>query len=130
MKHLLAPIVIALTFSVMFSSTSSAEWTRLGESVDGTTFYVDYERIRKHGGYVYFWMLGDYLKPTKFENFSSKRYQQGDCKLFRLKFLSYVHHKQPMGRDTGDSYSPKNPEWIYPPPNSIDEYILKSVCSR
>jgi len=29
------------------------------------TTYVDFERIRKHGGYVYWWDLLDRLKPTK-----------------------------------------------------------------
>jgi hypothetical protein len=53
MKRILAPILIALTFTVMFSSTSFSGWTKVTESVDGNTFYVDFERIRKHGGYVY-----------------------------------------------------------------------------
>ena len=95
------------------------------------TYYVDFERIRKVDGYVYYWMLIDFLKPITSEMLlSSKMYNQGDCKLFRLKTLSFVHHKQPMGRDTGDSNSPKNPEWVYPPPNSSHETILKAVCSR
>ena len=102
----------------------------MSKNVDGNTFYVDFERIKKHGGYVYFWILSDYLKPDKYGDLSFKRYNQGDCKLFRVKPLSYVFHKQPMGRDTGDSNSPKNPEWNYPIPNSSGETILKSVCSR
>ena len=44
------------------------------------------------------------------------------------KKLSYVFHNQPMGRDTGESLSPKNPEWIYPSPNSVNEIIIKAVC--
>jgi len=48
----------------VFSSTSFAEWTKVSENVS-TTFYVDFERIRKHGGYVYFLWLSDYLKPDK-----------------------------------------------------------------
>lgn len=71
----------------------------MSKNVDGNTFYVDFERIKKHGGYVYFWILSDYLKPDKYGDLSFKRYNQGDCKLFRVKPLSYVFHKQPMGRD-------------------------------
>ena len=128
MKFLLT--IFTLVFTVMFSSTSFAEWTKVSESVSGNTFYVDFERIRKHGGYVYFWMLGDHLKPSKHGILSIKYYRQGDCKLFRVKPLSYVFHKQPMGRDTGDSKNRKNPEWKYPSPNSVDEELLKLVCSR
>ena len=47
-------ILLALTFYVMFSSTSFADWKRVTETVDGETFYVDFEGIRKHGGYVYY----------------------------------------------------------------------------
>jgi hypothetical protein len=122
-------IFLALTFSVMFSSSSYAEWTKVGENIKAT-FYVDYERIRKNDGYVYWWDLTDFLKPTSQGHLSAKTYSQGDCKLFRVKFLSYVHHKQPMGGGTGDSNSPKNPEWKYPPPNSIAEITLKQVCNR
>jgi hypothetical protein len=123
-------ILILLFSTVMFSSSSYAGWTKVSETVDGYTFYVDYERIKKHDGYVYFWSLTDYLKPSPHGIFSSKTYKQGDCKLFRVKGLSYVHHKQPMGSGTGISDNPKNPEWNYPPPNSPIETILKQVCNR
>ena len=124
-------LIFTLLFStVMFSSPSYAKWTEVSESEIGDTYYVDFERIRKHGGYVYWWDLIDYLKPTKSGMMSSKKYRQGDCKLFRFKYLSFSSHNEPMGRDIGDSFSPKNPEWEYPHPNSMIEIILKSVCSR
>ena len=83
----------------------------VSESVDGDTAYVDYERIRKHGGYVYYWRLSDYLNPSPHGSLSAKTYTQGDCKLFRYKDLSYYFYKEPLGRGTGDSNSPKNPQW-------------------
>ena len=130
MKKLL--ILTTLIFStMMFSSTSFAEWTKLGESVYGNTFYVDIERIRKHGGYVYFWMLTDRLKP-KHGDFSHKMYHQGDCKLFRYQILSFSFHEEPMGRGTGDVQEPVKASqgWKYPTPDSVDERMLKLVCSR
>ena len=69
MKRILAPILLALTFSVVFSSTSFAGWTKVSKNVNGTTFYVDFERTRKHDGYVYLWTLNGLLKPDK-KNFS------------------------------------------------------------
>ena len=113
----------------MFSSTSFGEWTKMGETVDGNTFYVDFERIRKHDGYVYWWDMVDYLKPDEVGTFSVKYYQQGDCKLFRTKPLSYSFHKEPMGGGTGLIDSSEN-EWIYPTPNSGNEVILEEVCSQ
>ena len=128
MKTLLT--IFTLVFTVMFSSTSFAEWRKLGVTPGGETIYVDFERIRKHDGYVYFWQLIDYLKPNEFGKLSGKLYKQGDCNLFRFKGLSFVFHKQPKGRDTGDTYNPKTQEWIYPSPDSMNEHILKIVCSQ
>ena len=129
MKILL--LIFTLLFStVVFSSPSYADWTKVGADVRGNTYYVDFERIRKHDGYVDFWYLRDYLKPTEWGDLSSKIYVQGDCKLFRWKMLTNITHKQPMGRGTADSYSSKNPEWNYPSSNSPIEVILKPVCSR
>jgi len=130
MKKLL--LTFTLLFStLMFSSPSYGEWTKVGKNVDGTTFYVDLERIKKHGGYVYFWQLADYLKPVEYGVFSNKRYKQVDCKLFREKLLNDSFHKEPMGE--GESYLSSNEpdkNWSYPPPNSSKETILKRVCSQ
>ena len=129
MKSLLT--IFPPVFTVMFSSTSFGGWTFVGENQTGTNHYVDIQRIRKHGGYIYWWSLLDYVTPHM-GDLSVKRYIQSDCKLFRYKFLSVSFHKEPMGGGTG--YTPPVPkehkDWKYPPPNSSVETILKSVCSR
>lgn len=95
--------------------------------MEGNTYYVDFERIRKHGGYVYYWLLSDYLKPIE-GYLSSKTYNQGDCNLFGYKNLSFSSHKGPMSG--GISESKTNPDkWVYPSPDSTSETILKSVCA-
>lgn len=126
MKKLL--IIPILLFTLMFSSTSYAEWTKVTENVMGVSFYVDFDRIRKHDGYVYYWRLFDYLKPSQYGDLSSKMYVQGDCKQFRYKRLSFSFHKEPMGGGIGETGTPPD-DWKYPPPNSAVEQILKSVCN-
>ena len=97
----------------------------------GMTSYVDFERIRKVDGFVYYWTLSDYLKPTPFGDLSMKVYNQGDCKLFRFKFLSFSFHKEPMGIGTSSTTSNKpDKEWRYPTPNSSLETLLKTVCNH
>ena len=92
---------------------------------------MDFERIRKNDGYVYFWVLSDYLKPTKYGDLSSKVYYEGDCKLFKMKRLSSTYHTQPMGEGTPSTIDNKQIyDWIYPSPNSGYENILKNVCSK
>ena len=48
MKILLT--IFTLAFTLMFSSTSFAEWTEVSKNIRGDTFYVDFERIRKAMG--------------------------------------------------------------------------------
>jgi hypothetical protein len=130
MKNLL--LIFTLLFStVFFSSPSYAKWTMMGENT-GITFYVDFERVRKVDGFVYYWTLINYLKPTKQGHLSDKTYHQGDCKLFRYKILSGSFHKEPMGSGTGNTppIPEKHKDWKYPSPGSMIESVLKSVCSR
>ena len=123
-------LIFTLLFStVVFSSTSFAGWTKMAVVKDGSTYYVDFERIRKRGGYVYYWDLQDLLKPNS-EFLSGQRYIQGDCKLFRYKILSVSVHKEPMGGGTGRIDNKPDKEWSYPAPNTVNETILKLVCSR
>jgi len=100
----------------------------VSENVKGTSFYVDLERIRKHDGHVYWWELVDFSKPTEYGHLSGKTYSQGDCKLFRSKYLSATLYKEPMGEGTGETRTISE-KWDYPPPDSSNETILKRVCA-
>jgi len=118
----------------MFSSSSYAGWTAVREGTgainSGDIYYLDFERIRKHDGYVYFWELADHLKPTPQGHLSDKMYKQGDCKLFRFKSLSYIFYDEPMGGGTGDTVNEPDKEWRDPRPNSVDEEVLQTVCAN
>ena len=130
MKKLL--LISTLLFStLMFSTPSYGEWTKVVENVNGNIFYLDFERIRKVDGYVYWWDLLDRLKPTKRGIWSSKGYYQGDCKLFRLKILNDSYYKTPMGAGTPfKSSNVPETNWRYPSPNSSIEQVLKTVCGQ
>ncbi len=91
-------------------------------------YYVDFERIRKQGDYIKFRELVDLLKPDKDGDLSYKIYQQGDCKLFRYKYLSSTSFKQSMGEGYGADYNQPDKDWRYPSPYSINEVVLKFVC--
>ena len=125
------PTILTVFFTVMFSSPSYAEWTKVSEN-SGGTYYVDFERIRKVDGSLYYWGLADALKPINGMYLSIKTYNQGDCKLFRFKILSASLHKEPMGGGDGEKITPKGEDarWQYPPPNSSTEETLKTNCSR
>jgi len=126
MKILL--LISTLSLSLSFSAGSWAEWTMLS-SLEGDKNYVDFDRIRKVNGLVYYWTLSDYLIPNN-GYVSTKVYNELDCNAFRGKRLTYIHYKQPMGEGYGDSNSPDNPKWNYPPPDSVAELTAQAVCAH
>ncbi len=119
-------LIFSLSF---FSSKSNAEWTKISESTSGNVSYVDFDTIRKHKGYTYYWTLTDMIKPLN-NYLSGKRYMQGDCGVFRYKQLTFSFHLEPMGRGKGDVQEPvgKNKNWIYPEPGTVGGSVLNSVC--
>ena len=126
--------ILIFTFALLFSTalfptSSQAEWTKVIENTDGTTHYVDFERIRKHDGFIYYWDLIDLLKPDGHGNMSYKTYNQGDCNLFRFKHLSISLYKEPMVSGTGRTF-PLNDDWKYPSTNSLGETKLNLVCNK
>ena len=120
-------ILFWILLSMSISLPVSAEWFKIGGNVDGDTFYLDFDRIRKHNGYIYWWELTDYLRPQSGFH-STKMYVQGDCTKFRVKHLSMVFHKGPMGEGSSLDYEPPN-KWEYPPPESGMEQTLQLICN-
>ena len=53
---------IILLFSI---NSFAVSWKKLSENESGSTFYVDVENIKKDNGFVYYWILIDYLKSTE-----------------------------------------------------------------
>ena len=55
-------IAAALASTVALSTPVFAEWTKVGESVNGDTWYIDYDTVKENNGYVYYWGMDDYLR--------------------------------------------------------------------
>ena len=115
----------------MFSSTSFAEWTKFGSNVKGSTFYLDFARIKINNENIFHWVLRDYLKPDTYGDISSISLQEVDCNIPRkVRKIYATYHTQPMGRGDPSTVSPKTRDWDYPPPNSIGEMITEHVCKH
>jgi hypothetical protein len=133
-SSLLKIIVMAVSllfFSLMFSASSYAEWTRSGTNEHGDHFYVDFERIRKQDDYIYYWALADLKKPLSTGHRSVINYKEADCKSFRFRIVTWSLYKQSMGGGASDAYAGQEHKgWQYPNPNSAIENVLQSVCDR
>ena len=128
MKNLFT--ICTLTSTLVLSPNSFSEWVGVDKTPDGSTHYLDFDRIRNVDGYVYFWSMVDFLKPTGYGDLSGKFYTKGDCKNFRLANLRLSLHQEPMGEGVGEVRTRSEEKWSYPPPDSMNETLLKTVCSR
>ena len=122
-------LTLTLVFTVLFSSTSFADWTEVSIGMNGNAYYVDFERIKKHDGYVYYWSLTDFLAPIEGYK-SSQSYQQLDCNLFRVMVLQLLSHTEYMGRGKTKVHNLPVQDWRYPPPNSHFERTVQAVCEH
>jgi hypothetical protein len=127
MKKITLLLVIIFTF--LFSNTSWGEWKFVTETMNGSKFYYDKDRVRKSGKYLYFWRLSDWLKPRN-GGLSQTKYTQLDCSIFRSKDLSIQTHKNLKGEGkVVKNFDPRD-KWDYPPPESVIEFLFNTVCEE
>ena len=113
----------------MLSFSSYGEWSYIGENDNGESkYYIDLKTLRKIDDYVYYWNLIDFDKLDEFGNMSNVSYSQGDCGITRVKMLTAVSYKKPMGEEAVDTYTAPNPEWEYMPPYTVGEFLLNTSC--
>ena len=124
-------IILVIIFTFLFSTTSWGDWNFVVENLNGSKFYYDKDRVRKSGKSIFFWVLTDHIKPTKWGGVLSYTiYVQLECSNFRYKYLKYQTYNKSMGegKQTGD-LTPKD-EWNYPQPTSISEVMFKKICEE
>ena len=123
-------ILVTILFSMIFTFPSYGNWVKVGQSADQQfTYYVDYNKVKKRGDYLFYWELEDYSKPD-FDFLSSLAYRQVDCSQFRFKNLSFIMYASNMGKGDASPVQPRNKGWIYPPPNSVSETSIEKVCKK
>ena len=102
----------------------------MAESVDGDKTYVDFDRIRKVNGMVYYWSIGDNLEPDSAGSLSYKKYHKVDCETMRVMMLSVSTYNLPMAEGTATATGTPDPQWQYAPPDSVGETTLEAVCAH
>ena len=117
----------------MNTTPASAKWSKITQDKDGNTIFNNFDRVREHNGFVYYWTMISLKKvdPTEWRAVRSiLNYDQGDCDIFRSKRLSHSALSEPNGfGSTVFEYS-KPLGWKYPKPHSVEEIVLKSVYDR
>jgi|APSaa5957512493_1039668.scaffolds.fasta_scaffold85550_1 hypothetical protein len=121
---------IFLIFVLLFSLPSYAEWLKVGKSNNGDIYYFDYEKVKKHGEYIYIEYLSDLLKPDIDGYLSYKSYMQIDCNLYRYKILRANLYKESMAGKEGYTINMKNAEWTQSAPITPIRLALFTACSK
>ena len=120
-----------LLISICFVTGSAwADWVRVTGNAE-LTYYIDPATIRKDGNLRKVWSILDLKEPDKKSGeLSSRTRQEYDCKEERYRFLSMTEHSGQMA--TGNTLKNINEpsEWWDVPPKSMNEIVLKAVCSK
>ena len=124
--------LILLIISKLFLVEAKAEWTKVTESNNGQTFYVDLQTIHEKEGQIFFWELIDYKFQDEYGDLSAKIFIQGDCSKLRFKWLKLSYHKDSMGRDMVVDQKPSKlvSQWQYPKTHTTSMKVLDFVCKN
>ena len=126
MKKLILLLLLIVSTSVF------AGWTVIDKSSDGTqTAYVDIDTIKRKRNKVSMWIMIDYKTVQEGGFLSAVSRFEYDCEESTSRMLDFVWYKgNMMSKDVlfGDSNMKLEARSISP--SSMDETILKIVCSK
>ena len=94
MKKITLLLVIFFTF--LFSTISWGEWKFVTETINGSKYYYEKDRVRKSRKYLYFSILTDYIKPKR-GVLSYTTYTQLKYSILRFKNWKYQWYDNSMG---------------------------------
>ncbi len=122
--------LLILLFSLFLLSSPSvfADWKYIGYSTGGSEWYIDYQTVKKNNGYYNFYILTDLIEPDKDGDLSYAAYRKVDCKESRYMILSEFYYSKNMGKGKLTKNPNKNPEWNYPPPGSMNQTVIRTLC--
>jgi len=129
-KFLYLVVGIPLIVIVYSLFDSDSKWQYYATD-DESRFYVDINKVRKHGGHVYFWGLVDYKKPEDGTGvLSQKMFYEVNCKLFKWRVLVQKYYRTQMGEGTSHNSYEESTNWFYAAPGDEMEPLISSVCNR
>jgi len=129
MKKLLIIPFFLLTF--VGGDPALGKWKELTKNQRGDTLYVDFDRIKKHQGHVYYWYYIDYVRSSN-GLLSVKLYNKGNCRNFRFRDLQSSKDARDFykSRVAGTPNSPNTSSyWTIPIAGSEIETELNTICN-
>ena len=124
---------LVLAALIAASSSACAEWQRIEAPFTDVDLYVNHEGVSKSGGRrVQIYHILDYksLQQRNDREFRSEMFRnEYDCNKGEYHALGHTWHKGQMGGDKMVHFSEGSWYWIKPDAGSVEEALLKAVCS-
>ena len=104
-------------------------WKKIVNNINGDVFYIDTSSIKKNGSKVFYFLMYDFAKPTKFGDLSSRVYMEVNCLNLDFRFLKDFYYQEPMGNGKPSTILDKIGEWEVTEKGSVGEVIRKFACN-
>ena len=121
--------LLVLLISLFISFNSFGEWSFVAKGkID--EFYVDFDKLSKKGGNVYFWQLTNFPSPPYAKGKSSVELYEVNCNppiKSRQRAMYFYNSTMGQGSPVTDGSTNTGP-WEYDIPGSIGEKLSEAVC--
>jgi hypothetical protein len=127
--------VFFITFLMLSSEPTYAQWAAVGENVDLDTIYVDIETIRRRGELAEVWVMTDSKLAKRFLDtntfyLSVRQLQQFNCDEERSRILNATWFSSNMGKGTMIDTLTKEGQWNPLPPGSVGRRLMEVICKK
>lgn len=121
--------IFLVFFSISF--LANANWTPIAEGDEGSVTSIDYSTLSKSGNLAKVWIRTVYktsIPTSKGQMKSAKTYLEVDCREKKSRDLSSVYYSDEQEKNI--IQISKVSDWIYYPPGSVGDTMIKTTCSR
>jgi hypothetical protein len=127
--------VFFITFLMLSSEPTYAQWAAIGDNVDLDTIYVDIETIRRKGELAEVWVMTDSKLAKRFLDTNSfylsvRQLQQFNCDEERSRILNATWFSSNMGKGTMIDTLTKEGQWNPLPPGSVGRRLMEVICKK
>ena len=123
--------LLLVLFLVMISFNSYAEWSLVVTSTNKNEYYIDFDRVSKNNGYVYYWVLSNFPSPPYAKGKSSLELYEVNCSppIKERRKAYYFYNSAMVQKGTRSSvFDTSTGPWEYSVPGSVQERLIEAVC--
>ena len=121
-------LTMLLTVNITSVCADGKDWKLVDESRIEKT-YIDFDRIWKFDGYVYYWVLNNLKEPTETEGSTATLYKS-HCQMRSIKLLQVSYYELRWAQYDSTDFTDNMGDLSYARPGSEEEKILNMVCKH